>query len=363
MFFIKKTQSFRLAMLLSISTLMPPAVFFTFANSDSKLANAVAELWSDAIKGENADRREMEVAYEKALERLLDVYFDKRDPDGVEVVNQELRRTRANIRRLKDGSDETPFQDAPIKILPYGPKEISEKQKIRKAKLRQFRRIRLSELRDKFGALQKDLALKQDFMGIDVIQKELERIDLEIKETENVYLANDPKVLKDAADDIRGDLERKYLDLSKASMNIDARYYELVVETNSILPEKRQMRGGKQIDFILFVDADCKKETGQLASGNDYNVHATLSEEGWKGKWYKVSKFAKQDSIRVKNKEIEATSEGDKVTLRFPRKYLPSETFEWWIQTTTVNAPDWEPVSGDTFARRCKSQVKNSERE
>ncbi len=157
-----------------------------------------------------------------------------------------------------------------------------------------------------------------------------------------------------------GDKERAYLDITDVVLSRKGNYYEAIINNAADLPTKEAMRAERNCDFILWIDADQNTTTGQNSSGNDYNVHATLTNHGWVPLWIKVSSFSRSDRIKTDQNKIKAWSEGSRVVISFPTEFLPYPSFDWWVESTTRNAPDWPPVTGNpptqrsTFAPRMR---------
>jgi hypothetical protein len=103
--------------------------------------------------------------------------------------------------------------------------------------------------------------------------------------------------------------------------------------------------------FVWFVDIDRNRATGQNRSGNDYNIHLWCSNKSaWHPSWFKTSDASKQDGIKVDLKKIIIHVKDNTATLIFPKYYLPSDQFDWWVNTGT------NPNEGPSAARNPPTQ-------
>jgi hypothetical protein len=133
------------------------------------------------------------------------------------------------------------------------------------------------------------------------------------------------------------------MDIVNVTLEKDGSSYVFTATTATNLPSPAEMTGGKRVDFIWFIDSDQDATTGQKTDGNEYNIHAWLDEDGWHPDWYKVTDASAQDGIDIDFNSLHISVSGNVVTLEFPKNYLPSEHFDWWLVSDTINAVDWTP--------------------
>ncbi len=116
--------------------------------------------------------------------------------------------------------------------------------------------------------------------------------------------------------------------------------YVFRVTADRVLPEPKQLRGGGRIDIIWFVDADNNQETGQSHLGNDYNIHLSLDEFGWRADIIPVSPVALEKILQDSYSEIKFKVNGLKAEISFPTSFLPQDSFSWWLDASSLNASD-----------------------
>ena len=159
-------------------------------------------------------------------------------------------------------------------------------------------------------------------------------------------------VIVDPPGNLSGDRTRTYMDILQTTIWPDGEYCVLEVETAGPLPRPWEMRGGKRLDFIWFIDIDKSRSTGQTAAGNDYNIHLFLDESGWHTSWMKVSDLSKGDAITINPDDIHFLVGGPRARLIFPRSYLPSSSFEMWATCTSTNSENWPPLTVNPHTKR-----------
>jgi hypothetical protein len=116
------------------------------------------------------------------------------------------------------------------------------------------------------------------------------------------------------------------------------------------LPTPAELKGGGKIDFIWFVDADEKTETGQSQRGNDYNIHLYLNENGWGTKIYSVSEVALEDIVNERSSEVSYYIENNYAEISFPASFLPEKAFIYWLNVSSVNSTDeWKKIMPYAF--------------
>jgi WD40 repeat protein len=168
------------------------------------------------------------------------------------------------------------------------------------------------------------------------------------KDTQNIGVCT----VGDIEGNLEGDKTRKYLDIVESSVQRRDGRYILSVKMAESFPGKEAMAGGKCIDVIWWVDIDQNRQTGQDDSGNDYNIHVHLDENGWDSWFFKVSDVSTSDGIDNRKDEFHVDVNGAKVSLSFPERYLPSKRFDWWTSSSSENAPRWLPVTRNPVTER-----------
>lgn len=147
----------------------------------------------------------------------------------------------------------------------------------------------------------------------------------------------------DAASNLTGDPMRTFMDILEVTIRSDENNSVLEVLTAAPFPGPSEMAGGKRFDFIWFIDIDRNQKTGQNDRGNDYNIHLFLTESGWKYMWYKVSSISENDGVTIRPDEVTIRIEGRRASLAFPKRYLPSKSFEMWASCFSGNVEKWPP--------------------
>jgi len=128
----------------------------------------------------------------------------------------------------------------------------------------------------------------------------------------------------------------------QSSVRVEGDQYILQVSADRSLPSPQQLSGGGRIDFIWFIDADKRRDTGQSSRGNDYNIHLFVDEEGWGAIIFPVSDIALSDEVNRRRSELSFTVEGQNAEISFPMSILPNDSFRWWLEVSSLNAsPEW----------------------
>jgi hypothetical protein len=160
------------------------------------------------------------------------------------------------------------------------------------------------------------------------------------KET-NVSEIIDPK------GNLEGNTQKAYLDIVKASVYQEGENCIFTVTVADDFPAPKQLGNDDAFTFIWFVDIDRNRATGQGKTGNDYNLHLGCSNKNaWFKGWIKTTDASKQDGITIDRKEIIIRIKDNTAALIFPKNYLPSDQFDWWVNTWT------RPTKGSFAARR-----------
>ncbi len=157
--------------------------------------------------------------------------------------------------------------------------------------------------------------------------------------------------VRDSVGNLRGDQSRSFLDIVQADVRLQHDTYTLSVVVAASFPDAAEMVD-KRLDIIWLVDIDRNTETGQSELGNDYNIHLYLSEDGWRSSWYKVTPTSQADGVAVAQQDFSINVKGTKADLSFPRSYLPSDSFDWWAYSGTLNAPNWPPMTENPHTLR-----------
>ena len=173
-----------------------------------------------------------------------------------------------------------------------------------------------------------------------------------------ISIHNVPDGVPDARKNLIGDKTRTYMDIVEASVHLEGDTIAFSVETASRMPEPREFGGGKQVDFIWFVDADRNTTTGQDKSGNDYNLHLYMNETGWHTSVYAVSKLSKAVGNTPAQDACKCRIDGTTLTLLVPQRTFPDVFFDWWAWSMTGNAPDWTPVTENPVTKRSSTKSK-----
>ena len=162
----------------------------------------------------------------------------------------------------------------------------------------------------------------------------------------------------DARKNLIGDRTRTYTDIVEASVHLEGDTIAFTVKTASRMPEPRDFGGGKRVDFIWFVDADRNTTTGQNKDGNDYNLHLFLDETGWHTTVAAVSELSQAVGNTPRQDACPYRVEDTTLILLVPQRTFPDVFFDWWAQSTTVNAPDWAPVTENPVTKRTSTKSK-----
>jgi hypothetical protein len=159
-------------------------------------------------------------------------------------------------------------------------------------------------------------------------------------------------IVTDPPGNLTGDVSRRFLDILEASVKRKDGRYVFSVVTAEAFPKPDEMKEGQCLDVIWFVDVDCDRSTGQSDLGNDYNIHLFLDKGGWQPRFYRVSPVAERDQVDVRNEDFIIDVRGREVSLSFPVSYLQRNTFDWWVVSTTRNAPAWPPLTENPDMQR-----------
>ena len=157
--------------------------------------------------------------------------------------------------------------------------------------------------------------------------------------------------ISDPKSNLYGDQTRTFLDILESNLTLTGNTYTFDVVMAGAFPLPITMPK-RRLDIIWFVDIDRNKSTGQSSSGNDYNIHLFLDEHGWHSSWYKVSNKSKNDGIKIVRDDLKISIKGNNASLSFPKSYLPSKSFDWWLNSGTGNAPKWLPRTGNPHTER-----------
>jgi serine/threonine protein kinase len=194
---------------------------------------------------------------------------------------------------------------------------------------------------DKFEAYQThiyDIRMKQD-----LLQGSSEKT--------NVSEIIDPK------GNLMGNTQKTYLDIIKASVYEEGDNCVLTVTTTDGFPAPKQLGADDTFTFIWFVDIDRNRATGQTREGNDYNIRLWCSNKRtWSTSWFNTTEASKRDGIKVDLKKIIINVQDNAAMLIFPKYYLPSDQFDWWVNSGTrpnnfPSATRNPPTQRGTFKR------------
>jgi hypothetical protein len=163
--------------------------------------------------------------------------------------------------------------------------------------------------------------------------------------------AQTQSAILDPPSNLQGDQARTFLDIVESDLILKDDFYTFTVIMSSPFPSILNMKD-RRIDIIWFVDIDRNKRTGQSHMGNDYNIHIYLSENGWRSSWYKVTEKSRNDGIQVETKDFRINVKGNRASLSFPKFYLPSNSFDWWVYAGTGNSPNWIPIAENPHTER-----------
>jgi hypothetical protein len=162
--------------------------------------------------------------------------------------------------------------------------------------------------------------------------------------------------ISDLKHNLIGDQSRTFVDIVQCGMILKGSLYTFNVIMDDSFPSPKVMKD-KRIDIILHIDIDCDSNTGQTSLRNDYNIHLYLNEHGWYSSWYKVSQKSKHDGIRINMKEFRIDVKGNKASLSFPKFYLPSNSFEWCVSSSTGNSVNWHPPTSNLHTPRATFNI------
>jgi hypothetical protein len=160
---------------------------------------------------------------------------------------------------------------------------------------------------------------------------------------------SNPSVVSDPPGNLKGDASRMYLDVLETSVALEGDRYAFSATTAAPMPAPEEMKGGKAIDLIWHINADCDLKTAQARRlGNDYNIHAALNERGWHPRFFRVSSLTQDETSKIQFSEFEIAVTGNTITLFVPKKYLRSERFLWCMHATSMNSRKvWPPSTGN----------------
>lgn len=166
----------------------------------------------------------------------------------------------------------------------------------------------------------------------------------------DMSVGGNPSTISDPEENLKGDPERRYMDILESSVRVEGDRCILSVVTAEPFPDASAMTG-KRFDFIWFIDIDRNRETGQSWRGNDYNVHLFLGAKGWHASFARVSEVSKRHSVSIDRAQFEKNATGNTASLSFPAEYLPAQSFDWWLWCTTTNS-DWPPKTENPVTER-----------
>jgi hypothetical protein len=132
----------------------------------------------------------------------------------------------------------------------------------------------------------------------------------------------------------------------------DDGYFVLSVNADRVLPQPEELSDGGRIDFIWFVDVDTNRETGQFASGNDFNIHVVITESGWSTEIFPVSSAAiASEEERRAFEDIEVEIFEISFKLSVPESvFFNDPNFRWWLEASGKNAsPEWQETLSFPF--------------
>jgi serine/threonine protein kinase len=156
----------------------------------------------------------------------------------------------------------------------------------------------------------------------------------------------------DAEGNLIGDKSLRFMDIVESSIHEENGQYVLSVVTAAPFPAPAEMAADRRVDFIWLIDIDRSRATGQKVWGNDYNVHLYLNNSGWRAAYFRTSKVARQTKTRPALGDFRAQVEGNRATLRFPKHYLASDSFDWCVSSMDGNSRDWLPRTRNPDTRR-----------
>ena len=151
------------------------------------------------------------------------------------------------------------------------------------------------------------------------------------------------QTVADPQGNLTGDLSRKFLDITGASVERRGPSYVFTIAAAGHFPRQAEMGPGKRFDFIWFIDIDRRTDTGQSKSGNDYNIHMVMDARGWHTSFFEASDVSKAHDVAINRKEFDIQAENNLVRLCFPARFLPLHHFYWWVTAGTGNARNWPP--------------------
>lgn len=149
----------------------------------------------------------------------------------------------------------------------------------------------------------------------------------------------------DPAGNLRGDTSKTFVDVVQADLTLDEATYTLTVHTAAPFPDPRQLENDKRVDVLLYIDIDRNMRGGKFGLGGDYTIHVFLDNTGWGWKWHKVTDTARTDGITLIKEDIELKSHRNMLSLSFPNSYLPSSSFDWWLNCGMHHKHDWTPIA------------------
>jgi len=159
-----------------------------------------------------------------------------------------------------------------------------------------------------------------------------------------------------------GDQKRRFMDVLATGVSEKGNGYLFSAAMAEPTPEPEAMRGGKRFDFMWLVDIDRNRETGQMGRGNDYNIHLFLDERGWHVWFLRVSPVSQKDKKPIRMADFKFNVDGKRASLWVPKDYLPGDSFDWWLQCTSMNSRDWPPTTANpTTGRKAFGLVSNGE--
>jgi len=163
--------------------------------------------------------------------------------------------------------------------------------------------------------------------------------------------------IPDARNNLTGDSTLAFLDIVESSVHREGDFFAFTVKTAAPAPGAELMAGGRRVDFIWFVDADKNQTTGQTESGNDFNLHLWLDQNGWHEAVYPVSDIAIGRKAPTNPSGLSNRVTNESIVLLVPVSTFPEAEFEWWAKSTTMNSPDWQPVTENPATRRASTET------
>ena len=173
-----------------------------------------------------------------------------------------------------------------------------------------------------------------------------------------ITVNNVPNGVPDARKNLAGDRTRTYMDIVEASVHLEGDAIAFSVKAASRMPEPRDLGGGKRVDFIWLVDADRNTTTGENKDGNDYNLHLFMDETGWHTAVHAVSELSRAIGNTPAQDACKYRIDDTTLTLLVPQRSFPDVFFDWWAMSTTVNAPEWTPVTENPATKRTSTKSK-----